>query len=740
MARATTFVRSRNAPGADAISFPVLTYTDALPRNDLRELDGNGSTRLPEQGRVAQVDFPRPRNTDGKEIRNQPPGAGAGATFDFRLTAPPDEVFPSSAGTNRSPGGVPRIGVALGSPSMLDSRENLPPPRFNTEIFSQEQVGQISPPRKPSTWKKIGGLFKAKNALAAPINQSKGPLKQPVLEQKSVQSNKPMQRRGLTDEWPKIETDPRAAPSGNNSGPQRSRKVSLSETKTSADKPSEQGPFLNVNIPDIQMERYSVMFSHVMNKNQRPSLLARRSKTLDNLSVPNNQVFMAGKIPPVPQRRATSPARSSFTLFPASQPSKAAQMLGTQNFSRGPSPLLRANTLPVESPSKESTEQSWATPTNNRSSPFGSPMVPNLFAQHSSTPRSSLDKPLPPIKLEPQVSQIHPRATSKLAVSQVVMDSHGAKEVKALAPQSGKSTARTLDTGISESSKSSRSPQKEEKPSPEKNSRARKPSLAIPGSLPHTQQEKQSKQQNSQPYERPSNLPVSHNSNPIYQERKSSLQAPRAHMRSPNQPPTQPPRIPQAARKPSREMDQRSQQMPQTNRPPRPNLKIQTTPQAPPRPPLKDKSFSGSSCSTLPTSTPPTSTLPTPNMSKESLDRTPSPVARTLSSKPGVSPDQTTRLPFVSEPEEIEIEIGIEVESKGPTEASEQIPTIEVSTARSISVSRARRQILVPVGARVDPFNSNERYVERKALTPRIMGVTHGHKHAVSQELQIESL
>jgi hypothetical protein len=32
---------------------------------------------------------------------------------------------------------------------------------------------------------------------------------------------------------------------------------------------------LSVDIPDVQMERYSVMFSNVVNKNQKPSLLAR---------------------------------------------------------------------------------------------------------------------------------------------------------------------------------------------------------------------------------------------------------------------------------------------------------------------------------------------------------------------------------------------------------------------------------------------------------------------------------
>jgi hypothetical protein len=81
-------------------------------------------------------------------------------------------------------------------------------------------------------------------------------------------------------------------------------------------------------------------------------------------------------------------------------------------------------------------------------------------------------------------------------------------------------------------------------------------------------------------------------------------------------------------------------------------------------------------------------------------------------------------------------------EESDPKEPHEQMPTIEVSTARSISVKRGKgaRQMLVPIGSRVDHFNTNERFVDRKTLTPRITDVHGGHKHAKSQELQIESV
>jgi hypothetical protein len=177
---------------------------------------------------------------------------------------------------------------------MLDSRENLPPPRFNTEIFSEEQVGQPPLPHKSSKWKKIAGLFRAKNALAMPIDEPRAPPKQPGPKQKNEQgSSRPAQRRGSTEEWPIVDIDSTAAPAEHKSIPQRSRKLSLPGKKASNPQPpkkNDKGRLLEIDIPDVQMERYSVMFSQVMSKNQRPSLLARRSKTLDNLRLPKNQV------------------------------------------------------------------------------------------------------------------------------------------------------------------------------------------------------------------------------------------------------------------------------------------------------------------------------------------------------------------------------------------------------------------------------------------------------------------
>jgi hypothetical protein len=164
----------------------------------------------------------------------------------------------------------------------MGSPEALPPPRFNTGVFNEGS----EQPRKSSKWKKIGGLFRAKNALTSPTTTRPTPPKD-VEPKEKPNTNKATRKEDDSEEWPKIEVEPIV---GNDTSPKRSRKFSMSGRKDSKDK-GISSPMLDVNIPDVQMERYSVMFSNVMNKNHKPSLLARRSKTLDNLRVPSAQVW-----------------------------------------------------------------------------------------------------------------------------------------------------------------------------------------------------------------------------------------------------------------------------------------------------------------------------------------------------------------------------------------------------------------------------------------------------------------
>ncbi|KAF2019663.1 hypothetical protein BU24DRAFT_459309 [Aaosphaeria arxii CBS 175.79] len=128
-------------------------------------------------------------------------------------------------------------------------------------------------------------------------------------------------------------------------------------------------PLLDVAIPTIKMERYSVMFGNLLQSSpdgstaQSSSLLMRRQgngeklKPLNELTVKNNHASHSSELKP--QRRATSPSQApkspsvTLSLFP--QPSAS---------SRAPSPhalsssrtgrLQRSKTAPAVSPNRRS--------------------------------------------------------------------------------------------------------------------------------------------------------------------------------------------------------------------------------------------------------------------------------------------------------------------------------------------------------------------------------------------------
>jgi hypothetical protein len=347
----------------------------------------------------------------------------------------------------------------------------------------------------------------------------------------------------------------------------------------------------------------------------------------------------------MPQRRATSPARSSFTLFPTSQPSKAAQILGTQNISqnssRGPSPPIRANTLPVESPSKMPAQHSRRGSKKNSLSSFESPVIPKLSIATSSTPRSSssYDKPLPAIKPEPQPNHLQ----------------------KSSQPH-----------------KNFQSPQA-------------------------VQQQQSVKSQKQHPTAQDAQWKS-------IQPRKDSL--PRA---TEIQPQVVSPQKTSTKIRIDKWLDQ---QKPQATT--RPRLRVQTEDR--PQPPAKDISSS--------TALSPPSNL---NPTQEKIDRIMSPLSSSTGPRSGISPSDSTRMPFVDAVESLD----------GPEETEEipsAIPRVEVSTARSISVSRAKRHMLVPIGARGSQADAEERFGQRRALTPQITDAHLGHRPGVSQELRIECL
>ncbi|KAK3903901.1 hypothetical protein C8A05DRAFT_14161, partial [Staphylotrichum tortipilum] len=111
---------------------------------------------------------------------------------------------------------------------------------------------------------------------------------------------------------------------------------------------------LSVDIPDIRLERYSVMFSGVLNPNGTPStkasLLERRQATLEKLKTISDRVESEELARP---RRATSPQpmkSPAFSLFPQT-PTRHSGMASTSSLALPPRGLTRSNTSPAYLPS-----------------------------------------------------------------------------------------------------------------------------------------------------------------------------------------------------------------------------------------------------------------------------------------------------------------------------------------------------------------------------------------------------
>ncbi|CBX99739.1 hypothetical protein LEMA_P073280.1 [Plenodomus lingam JN3] len=140
-------------------------------------------------------------------------------------------------------------------------------------------------------------------------------------------------------------------------------KISGSKSKFGApesDAGSDERSLLDVSIPDVTMERYSIMFGNVLQSSppRSSSLLQRRQanaeklKPLDKLSVQDEpqEIFSDFKLP----RRATSPAPSGsprLMLFPSTTPNRAPSPLsGATNSGKV---LHRSRTAPAKSPLRQ---------------------------------------------------------------------------------------------------------------------------------------------------------------------------------------------------------------------------------------------------------------------------------------------------------------------------------------------------------------------------------------------------
>ncbi|KAI1942734.1 hypothetical protein LOZ58_001615 [Ophidiomyces ophidiicola] len=274
------------------------------------------------------------------------------------------------------------IGIALGSPSMRPPDRSwlaLSPPNFPGEKHIKDDDHLK---RKPSKWKKFGGLFKSKSPEAMPrmpfyevrVNDQQ---LQAVNSSEYVPDMKLLRKKPVIHDvhaWParsqslpRPEDLPSATISKEKEHLDSGKPASVHEAsegqrhwgswseepgviqQTPSGSNNPHTPLLNVDIPDVELERYSVMFGAFYDRPPRSNLLARRSKNLDRIKPPS-ALQLGRQNDLVRPRRATSPnsTRSpSFTLFPSTPTNKAARLLGSHCLPRGPTPLQKSFTMPA---------------------------------------------------------------------------------------------------------------------------------------------------------------------------------------------------------------------------------------------------------------------------------------------------------------------------------------------------------------------------------------------------------
>lgn len=285
MARGMFLGKPRPSPVTDDISSPVFNYTDAFPRNDLREVRHGAKNGRPVHQK--QWDFHRPMTSDGQQ--QQKKARAPGQDFDFRINIPAPEAASTEPDKRLNDS---MIGIALGSPRLVES-QNIMSQMQEKAIQAKSTSKQQAMQRKPSKWRKIGGLFRAKTAMT--------PAKQPFYQVR------------LSTEWPSqgsthsidyqfrpneskshiqcaLETNPisntevwpclASGQAQQNDGGQSLRPGAKQAGDTES--------LLTVDIPDVQMERYSVMFSGLLTR--EPSTRKRRSKTLEDVRPANTVV------------------------------------------------------------------------------------------------------------------------------------------------------------------------------------------------------------------------------------------------------------------------------------------------------------------------------------------------------------------------------------------------------------------------------------------------------------------
>ncbi|KAI1495653.1 hypothetical protein F5X99DRAFT_115106 [Biscogniauxia marginata] len=314
------------------------------------------------------------------------PEASSRSSPSSRVAFFPTATIPTPESFNEEKFG--QIGMAIGSPTRRPqkggtstSQSSLRPRQTSAPGLSPasgnssaDSFDMPAPKKQPGKWKLLG-LFGRKHSdhsdSAASTSEPTGSKRsyrpthaepsvtsfqsypeakgvgrsETMKERKASSRQKPVVHRSQT--MPQIESPQRE---------QRPRPRDLKvtddfgRTPTTLDAgPRLRGPMLDVEIPDVTMERYSVMFGSVLQP-QPSSLLARRQATLQKLKSIDDAVEQEEeeKHHIKSRHRESQPATKSpgFALFPSTPSSKPRNLQAPRS-----SPHLRSNTSPAMLPS-----------------------------------------------------------------------------------------------------------------------------------------------------------------------------------------------------------------------------------------------------------------------------------------------------------------------------------------------------------------------------------------------------
>ena len=293
MTRGMNMGKPRAPHPKDAITTPVLHYTSAVQRNDLYSHAVSTNHTQSSNEAMSLWDFQRPRTSEARARNKKHPN--------LRIKIPPRDAVSTPIQTDGTNGNT--IGIALGSPRMIDRRNGIPQLRQQDPFAAPAEKSNRAPAiqRKPSKWRKIGGLFKAKNTMNPTASRPSYKVRNnnpPPGSSHSIDSQSHAEAGREPNSLSPGDDEKGNCFGGIRNFLEAKRKLKIDskpQSKTAAGQgaPEPKGPdtvpFLEVDIPDTHLERYSVMFGGLFGQG-KPALLARRSKTMDGMVSLNKEV------------------------------------------------------------------------------------------------------------------------------------------------------------------------------------------------------------------------------------------------------------------------------------------------------------------------------------------------------------------------------------------------------------------------------------------------------------------